>query len=116
MTKKDHHLIEQKTASEEILRGNFLHAFRDTVRLPDGASTTREYIVHPGAVMVLAFLAAAFIDVMPVGGWSTEIVAVPGPTPKHSPLLPTTFGHWATAVLLELNVTASVTNLSMPSL
>lgn len=53
---KDRHLIEEKTGSEEILRGNFLHAFRDTVRLPDGGCATREYIVHPGAVMMIPML------------------------------------------------------------
>jgi ADP-ribose pyrophosphatase len=54
--KKDHHLIEEKTGSEEILKGRFLHAFRDTVRLPNGESSTREYIVHPGAVMMIPML------------------------------------------------------------
>ena len=39
--------------SEELLKGRFLHAFRDTVQLPDGSSSTREYIQHPGAVMVV---------------------------------------------------------------
>lgn len=53
---QDRHLIEEKTASEEILKGRFLHAFRDTVRLPDGKSATREYVVHPGAVMVVPML------------------------------------------------------------
>ena len=51
------HLIEEKTGSEEILKGDFLHALRDTVRLPDGTEATREYIVHPGAVMIVAQLA-----------------------------------------------------------
>jgi ADP-ribose pyrophosphatase len=53
---KDRHLIEEKTGSQEILKGNFLHAFRDTVRLPDGGSATREYVVHPGAVMTIPML------------------------------------------------------------
>lgn len=52
----DAHLIETRVSSTELLRGRFLHAFRDTVRLPDGAETTREYVVHPGAVMVLPLL------------------------------------------------------------
>lgn len=52
----DHHLIEVKQAGQEILKGRFLHAFRDTVALPDGASATREYLVHPGAVMVIPLL------------------------------------------------------------
>ena len=46
------HLREEKVDSVEILRGQFLHAFRDTVRLPDGANTVREYVIHPGAVMI----------------------------------------------------------------
>jgi ADP-ribose pyrophosphatase len=53
---QDRHLIEEKVASEEILKGNFLHAFRDTVRLPNGATATREYVVHPGAVMMIPML------------------------------------------------------------
>jgi ADP-ribose pyrophosphatase len=52
----DSHLIERKVASQEILKGRFLHAFRDTVRLPDGTETTREYVIHPGAVMVIPML------------------------------------------------------------
>ncbi len=52
----DHHLIEQKLHGEELLKGHFLHAFRDTVRLPDGQSAVREYIRHPGAVMIVPLL------------------------------------------------------------
>jgi ADP-ribose pyrophosphatase len=53
---QDRHLIEEKVSSEEILRGRFLHAFRDTVRLPNGGTSTREYVVHPGAVMMIPIL------------------------------------------------------------
>ncbi len=52
----DAHLTETAIASTEILKGRFLHAFRDTVLLPDATETTREYIVHPGAAMVVALL------------------------------------------------------------
>lgn len=52
----DRHLIEHRLASEELFRGRLLHAFRDTVRLPDGASTQREYVRHPGAVMIVPLL------------------------------------------------------------
>ena len=38
------------------MRGNFLHARRDVVALPDGSESTREYVVHPGAVMVVPLL------------------------------------------------------------
>ena len=52
----DSHLIEQRLASTTLLRGDFLHAVRDTVALPSGAQATREYIIHPGAVMVIPML------------------------------------------------------------
>jgi ADP-ribose pyrophosphatase len=52
----DEHLIEHRVQQEEILRGRFLHAFRDTVRLPNQNLSTREYVVHPGAVMVIPML------------------------------------------------------------
>ena len=37
--------------------GALLHVRRDRVRLPDGAEATREYVVHPGAVLMLPILA-----------------------------------------------------------
>jgi ADP-ribose pyrophosphatase len=52
----DAHLTETTVSSEDILKGNFLHARRDVVRLPDGSLSTREYIIHPGAVMIVAQL------------------------------------------------------------
>lgn len=59
MTPADHPLVEHRLASEELLKGRFLHAFRDTVRLPGGGTATREYVVHPGAVMVVPLLEVA---------------------------------------------------------
>jgi ADP-ribose pyrophosphatase len=52
----DSHLLEHRLSSQELLRGHFLHAFRDTVRLPDGREASREYVRHPGAVMIIAQL------------------------------------------------------------
>lgn len=52
----DRHLREEKIDSRELLKGSFLHAFRDTVRLPDGREASREYVRHPGAVMIIAQL------------------------------------------------------------
>lgn len=53
---QDSHLIETRLASEELFKGRFLHAFRDTVQLPDGSKTVREYVRHPGAVMIIPLL------------------------------------------------------------
>ncbi|QTD46811.1 NUDIX domain-containing protein [Ottowia testudinis] len=49
-------LREVRVASEKVLQSGFLHVFRDRVRLPDGNLTQREYIVHPGAVMIVPLL------------------------------------------------------------
>ncbi len=59
MATADSHLREQRVSGQEILQGDFLRAMRDTVRLPDGAHAIREYVVHPGAVMVIALITDA---------------------------------------------------------
>lgn len=50
------HLKETLVSSELLFEGKFLHAKCDTVRLPDGKHATREYVVHPGAVVVVPLL------------------------------------------------------------
>ena len=52
----DADLRELRQTSDKILSGRFLQVFSDQVTLPDGKSTFREYIVHPGAVMVILLL------------------------------------------------------------
>jgi len=52
-------LRELRQSSDKILSGRFLQVFADQVALPDGSSTFREYIVHPGAVMVIPLLTDA---------------------------------------------------------
>ncbi len=49
----DKHLREIKIESEIVFEGNFLKVQNDTVRLPDGKISSREYIRHPGAVVIL---------------------------------------------------------------
>jgi len=50
---KDIHLIEVKLSGETVFHGHLLHVMRDTVELPNSQVTTREYVVHPGAVMII---------------------------------------------------------------
>lgn len=52
----DEHLKETPLAREQLLHGHFLSVVRDTVRLPSGDQATREYVLHPGAVMVIGLL------------------------------------------------------------
>ena len=52
----DAHLIEHRLDGDWVFRGRFLQVRRDAVQLPDGAAASREFIVHPGAVMVVPLL------------------------------------------------------------
>lgn len=52
----DAHLREQTLTRERVFEGHFLKVVRDTVRLPTGREATREFVQHPGAVMVIGLL------------------------------------------------------------
>ncbi|MFN9746037.1 MAG: NUDIX domain-containing protein [Betaproteobacteria bacterium] len=52
----DAHLRETGLGGQTLLSGGFLEVRRDIVRLPDGATASREYIRHPGAVAVIPLL------------------------------------------------------------
>ncbi len=52
----DKHLRESQVISEEVFAGRLLRVRRDTVRLPDGKQATREFVTHPGAVVMIAEL------------------------------------------------------------
>ena len=49
-------LKETHLDSAVVYDGGFIQVRKDNVRLPDGSTSTREYITHPGAVAVLAIL------------------------------------------------------------
>jgi ADP-ribose pyrophosphatase len=49
----DTHLKETRIDGEIAYDGSFLKVTRDRIRLPDGAETDREFIRHPGAVVIL---------------------------------------------------------------
>jgi ADP-ribose pyrophosphatase len=47
---------ETQVSSQLAYDGSLLKVYRDQVRLHDGSLAWREYVKHPGAVMVLAFV------------------------------------------------------------
>jgi ADP-ribose pyrophosphatase len=49
-------LKETRVESVLVYEGGFIRVHKDSVLLPDGAVSSREYITHPGAVAVLAML------------------------------------------------------------
>jgi ADP-ribose pyrophosphatase len=44
---------EKKISSRTAFRGGLLTVNEDEVRLPDGRAASREYVVHPGAAVIL---------------------------------------------------------------
>lgn len=50
------HLVETEIESVQVYRGRLLEVRQDRVRQPDGHETTREYVRHQGAVVVIAIL------------------------------------------------------------
>lgn len=52
----DAHLREHWVATEEVQQGRFLQWRRDRVRLPDGREAHREFVIHPGAAMIVPVL------------------------------------------------------------
>ena len=56
LPESDDHLREHRTSSEDVYSGKFLHLKKDLVQLPDGKTTYREYLIHPGAVAIMPIL------------------------------------------------------------
>ena len=50
---KSSKLKEERISGAVVYAGNFFKVYRDLVRLPDGSEGTREFIRHPGAVLMV---------------------------------------------------------------
>jgi ADP-ribose pyrophosphatase len=71
---------ERKLRSRIVYRGRLLHVLEDEVRLADGRTARREYVRHPGAVMIVPFLDSRTVVLVrqyryPVGRHFCEIPA-----------------------------------------
>ena len=49
-------LTETTLSSERVLDGKMIRVDLDRMRLPDGRESWREYVLHPGAVIIAAFI------------------------------------------------------------
>lgn len=48
------HLVEKTIESEKIFNGRVIDLYHEKVELPNGKTSTREIIKHPGAVAIIA--------------------------------------------------------------
>lgn len=49
-------MSEAQLTSDTVFHGKLLHVKMDRVRLPNGHESVREYILHPGAAMIIAMV------------------------------------------------------------
>jgi ADP-ribose pyrophosphatase len=56
--KSDMHLAETQVDSATVFSGTLLHVRKDTVSLPNKVLATREFVVHPGAAMIVPRLSS----------------------------------------------------------
>ncbi|MFZ5557395.1 MAG: NUDIX domain-containing protein [Pseudomonadota bacterium] len=71
---------EKQLSSRSVFDGQMLRVHVDEVRLPDGGRSVREYVRHPGAVVMLAFTDAGEILIerqfrYPLGAHMLELPA-----------------------------------------
>ena len=90
---KTDHLIEQQLTHQELFKGHFLHAFRDTVQTPDGSTGVREFVIHPGAVMIIPMLDDGRLVVERQYRYPVQQVMIEFPAGKLDP----GEDHWACA-------------------
>src|SRR5690606_41628892 len=81
----DSDLTETRIHSESVYEGSFLKVRRDTVRLPNGREGTREYIVHPGAVVVIGFVDEQRVVMLRQYRYPVQRVIVEFPAGKLDP-------------------------------
>jgi ADP-ribose pyrophosphatase len=56
LSESSERLVETTVSSEQVFKGRLLDVRCDKVRLSTGAEVTREYVVHPGASMVVPLM------------------------------------------------------------
>lgn len=56
MAASSERLKEKPLGNESVFKGKLLDVQRDVVELPGGATATREYVLHPGASMIVPLL------------------------------------------------------------
>ncbi|MCI0184111.1 NUDIX hydrolase [Sulfoacidibacillus ferrooxidans] len=78
-------LHETQTATKEIFRGKMISLRVDTVTLPNGKTTTREVVEHPGAVAIVALPTSDEVLLVHQFRYATGQVSIELPAGKLEP-------------------------------
>jgi ADP-ribose pyrophosphatase len=81
----DQHLRENQVSSNTVFSGRLLKVNQDTVQLPSGAHATREYVVHPGAAMIVPRLPNGHLLVERQFRYPCNAVFIEFPAGKRDP-------------------------------
>ena len=84
----DSHLIESSLRSEPVFQGTFLEVQRAEVRLPNGQNAVREYILHPGGVMIVPILEDGRLVIERQFRYPIQRVMIEFPAGKRDPAEP----------------------------
>ncbi|MFC1483686.1 NUDIX domain-containing protein [Candidatus Neomarinimicrobiota bacterium] len=78
-------LREKTISSTPVFRGKLLDVYQDEVCLPDGRTSIREYIRHPGAAVIVPFLEQDRIILLRQFRYALDQVLVELPAGKLDP-------------------------------
>ncbi|MBC9784878.1 NUDIX hydrolase [Heliobacterium chlorum] len=79
------HLKEKTLESEQIYQGKFISVRKDRVTLPDGTSSYREIVEHPGAAAIVPLTSRNEVILVRQWRYSIEKVSIEIPAGKLSP-------------------------------
>jgi ADP-ribose pyrophosphatase len=82
-------LIETRVDSRQVFAGRLLDVRLDHVRLPNGSVATREYVVHPGAAMIVPLHADGTVTMVRQFRYPLNRVFLEFPAGKRDPGEPT---------------------------
>jgi ADP-ribose pyrophosphatase len=77
--------VEEQVVSQQVYSGRLLQVYRDVVRLANGNLTTREYIKHPGAAVVIPYLGNRQIVMLQQYRYPVQLVMLELPAGKIDP-------------------------------
>lgn len=78
-------LHERRIGGREIFRGRIITVKEDSVKLPDGRTSTREVVLHPGAVAIIPVDAAGNIVLIRQYRYTVGEVLLETPAGKLEP-------------------------------